>query len=285
MTNAQLTAGDTALNYEDHGRPTPGAEPLVLLHGFVGSTADWAGVLPRLAADRRVLAYDHRGHGRSAKPGRADAYTFDALEADLHAFLDALGLGPVDLLGHSMGGVVAQRYALAHPDRVRSLVLMDTAPEPSGGPLSLLMRPLEMLVRRRGMGVLGALAKLLPKSKPQPEPATDGTGADGGLTAEQRDRQAAAFLATDPEAFAAFARALRGYPPLTGRLGEIACPTTVLVGAGDRALRRGVRLLADGIPGARLVVVDGAKHSPQTEQPQAWLAAVRAHFDRLEGPR
>ncbi|GAA4981724.1 alpha/beta hydrolase [Yinghuangia aomiensis] len=281
MTNAQLTAGDTALNYEDHGRPTPGTQPLVLLHGFVGSTADWAGVLPRLAADRRVVAYDHRGHGRSAKPGRADAYTFDALEADLHAFLDALGLGPVDLLGHSMGGVVAQRYALAHPGRVRSLVLMDTAPEPAGGPLSLLMSPLGGLVRRRGMGVLGTLVKLLPR----PEPAADGSGADGGLSAEQRDRQAAAFLDTDPEAFAAFARELRSYPALTARLGEIACPTTVLVGAGDKALRRGVRQLADGIPGARLVVVDGAKHSPQTEQPRAWLAAVRAHFDRLEGRR
>ncbi|MCF2533138.1 alpha/beta fold hydrolase [Yinghuangia soli] len=280
MTNAQLTAGDTALNYEDHGSPAPGTEPLVLLHGFVGSTADWSGVLPELAADRRVLAYDHRGHGGSAKPGRAEAYSFDALEADLGAFLDTLGLGPVDLLGHSMGGVVAQRYALAHPDRVRSLVLMDTAPEPSGGPLSLLMRPLEMLVRRRGMGVVGTLAKLLPKPR-----SADAGGARGALTAEQRDRQAAAFLATDPEAFAAFARALRSYPPLTARLGGIACPTTVLVGAGDKALRRGAGQLVDGIPGARLVVVDGAKHSPQTEQPQAWLAAVRAHFERLEGPR
>ncbi|MGR7000580.1 alpha/beta fold hydrolase [Yinghuangia aomiensis] len=127
------------MNYEDHGRPTPGTEPLVLLHGFVGST-------PRIGPVRRPSSRPTgawwpattRPRGRSAKPGRADAYTFDALEADLHAFLDALGLGPVDLLGHSMGGVVAQRYALAHPDRVRSLVLMDTAPEPSGGPLSLL---------------------------------------------------------------------------------------------------------------------------------------------------
>lgn len=280
MTNAQLTAGDTALNYEDHGRPAPGTEPLVLLHGFVGSTADWAGVLPRLAAGRRVLAYDHRGHGRSGKPGRADAYTFDALEADLGAFLDALGLGRVDLLGHSMGGVLAQRYALAHPDRVRSLVLMDTAPEPARGPLSFLMRPLGSLVRRRGMGVLGTLVKLLPEPKPEPAPGGD---AEGRLSAEQRDRQAAAFLDTDPEAFAAFARELRSYPSLTARLGEIACPTTVLVGAGDKTLRRGVRQLADGIPDARLVVIDGAKHSPQTEQPQAWLAAVRAHFDRLEG--
>lgn len=272
MNEAQLTAGEVTLNYEDRGHPETGAAPLVLLHGYLGSTADWAAVLPRLAERRRVLAYDHRGHGMSGKPGRADAYTFDALTEDLHAFLTGLDLGEVDLLGHSMGGVVAQRYTLAHPERVRSLILMDTAPEPTRGPLSWVVRIVGIVVRRRGMGALGKLVKLLSKEEVGP----------GGIDREQRDRQTAAFLGMDPEAFAAFGRALGSYPSLVGRLSEISCPTTVLVGARDKTLRSGARQLVDGIADAQLVVIESAGHNPQTEQPAAWLAAVADHFERLE---
>ncbi len=68
---------------------------------------------------RRVLTLEHRGHGHSTNTGDAPTYTFDQLVLDLTAVVDALDLDRFDLLGHSMGGTAATRYALAHPERLR----------------------------------------------------------------------------------------------------------------------------------------------------------------------
>ncbi|MEU0940011.1 alpha/beta fold hydrolase [Embleya sp. NPDC005971] len=251
--------------------PEPGPAPLLLLHGFAGSLADWDGVAPLLARDRRVLAYDHRGHGDSTKFADRAAYTFDHLSADLGGFVERVLPEPIDLLGHSMGGVLALRYTLAHPDRVRSLVLMDTAAEPTSTPLlRVLSGGMNAVVGRFGLAPLLTLLK--PFSRP---PA--------GATAEdlaRRERQTRAITGMDPAAFVGCAQALGTYPSLVGRLAEISCPVTVVVGEHDRRLRGAAEQFAAGIRGAELRVVAGAKHSPQTERPQAWLAAVREHLAR-----
>ena len=82
----------------------------------------------------------------------------------------------------------------------------------------------------------------------------------------------------DVEAFSALSSALRTFPPLLPRLGTIACPTTVIVGEVDLPLRDQSDAIAAAIPGAELVVIDGAAHCPQEERRDAWLAAVRAHL-------
>src|SRR5690348_257490 len=110
------------LAYEDVGR----GDPFVLVHGFTGSGREWTELVPELAEDRRVIAVHQRGHGSSSHTGDAASYTFDALVADFAALVDHLGLERFDVLGHSMGGLVAMRYAVEHPDRVRSLLPMDT---------------------------------------------------------------------------------------------------------------------------------------------------------------
>src|SRR4029079_7614227 len=82
----------------------------------------------RLLADERpVLSFDRRGHGFGAHAADATGYTVDRLVADEIAFLEAHGGGPVDLLGHSMGGRVAVQVAIERPDLLRSLILMDTS--------------------------------------------------------------------------------------------------------------------------------------------------------------
>ncbi|MEY2469249.1 MAG: hypothetical protein QOF21_1947, partial [Actinomycetota bacterium] len=106
--------------------------PLVLVHGYTGGASDWDDVAPTLASSRRVVRYDHRGHAQSTNTSDASSYTFDALVRDLAALVDALGVSQIDLLGHSMGGVTVMRYVLERPERVRSLVLMDTGAELSG---------------------------------------------------------------------------------------------------------------------------------------------------------
>ncbi|MEU3354792.1 alpha/beta fold hydrolase [Streptomyces sp. NPDC037389] len=103
-----------------------GAPPLVLLHGLGEGAADWDGVAPAFVRDWRVYALDLRGHGLSDWPG---AYSFELMRDDVLGFLDALGLERVDVIGHSMGGIVAYLLAAAQPQRVGRLVLED-APAP-----------------------------------------------------------------------------------------------------------------------------------------------------------
>jgi 3-oxoadipate enol-lactonase len=113
-------AGGVRLAYRAWG--APGGPPLVLLHGLGEGSADWDGVAPAFARHWRVYALDLRGHGRSDWPG---AYSVELMRADVLGFLDALGLDRVDLIGHSMGGLVACLLAQESPERVRALILED----------------------------------------------------------------------------------------------------------------------------------------------------------------
>ena len=103
------------------------APPFLLCHGFSGSSHDFALSIEDLAESRTVIAIDHRGHGRSEKLGDIERYSIDRLADDLIAFIESEAAGPIDLLGHSMGGAVAIRVTLARPDLVHSLILMDTS--------------------------------------------------------------------------------------------------------------------------------------------------------------
>jgi pimeloyl-ACP methyl ester carboxylesterase len=134
-----VDVGGVRLAYQSSGPPD--APPLVLLHALGEDAADWAAVLPALARSRRAYALDLRGHGRSDWPGD---YSLELMRADVLRFLDALGLGPVDLIGHSMGGIVAYLLAEDQPQRVSRLVLEDVP----------LPRPRERTTPTRPDGVL-----------------------------------------------------------------------------------------------------------------------------------
>lgn len=99
--------------------------PVLLVHGLAGaSLTEWYQIAPKLAVDRRVIMVDHRGHGLSARGDVPFDVSDDA--DDLAGVLDTLGIGLVDVVGYSMGGVIAQALAQRHPGRVRKLVLMAT---------------------------------------------------------------------------------------------------------------------------------------------------------------
>ncbi|MEU6576861.1 alpha/beta hydrolase [Streptomyces sp. NPDC046805] len=123
-----------------------GAPPVVLLHCRGADGADWTKIAERLAAPpgpRRVYAPDLRGHGRSDWPrGEPGAYTHEAMRDDVRAFLAALGIDRTDVVGHSLGGVVAYLLAQRHPGVVRRLVLEDVpAPLPLDPPRPPAERP------------------------------------------------------------------------------------------------------------------------------------------------
>jgi len=110
-----------SLYYEEHGS----GEPLVLLHGGLGAGEMLAPLIPPLAAGRRVIAVDLQGHGRTADVDRPLAP--ESLADDIAALIAHLGLERADVMGYSLGGLVALRTAIQHPDRVRRLVAVSVA--------------------------------------------------------------------------------------------------------------------------------------------------------------
>ncbi|MFF3008339.1 alpha/beta fold hydrolase [Kitasatospora sp. NPDC057940] len=124
--NRTVDLPEVALAYRESGPPDGPA--LVLLHALGERATDWDVVLPELAPGHHVYALDLRGHGDS---GRTARYGLEEMRDDVLAFLDALGLARVDLVGHSMGGVVGYLVAQARPERIGRLVLEDIpAPHP-----------------------------------------------------------------------------------------------------------------------------------------------------------
>ena len=249
--------------------------PFVLVHGFTGSRDDFADVLEPLGVLGRTLIPDGRGHGGSGNPGTG--YSFDQLTADLEGFLDATGVVRCDLLGHSLGGMVALRFALAHPERLASLVLMDTAARVRSTASRFTVRIAGNIVRRVPPSWLYHLVRANRKRLPEPmRRAEQEMGPD-----RYWRRLRAKLEALDPVVFTQLMSAVTFQQSVTERLGEIRCPTLVLVGAQDEGFLDTSRELSDGIPDAKLVVIRDAHHSPQIEARQAWLDAICAHLERV----
>lgn len=272
----RIAVRDIEIEVEEAGE---GGRGFVLVHGFTGSRDDFREQLAPLAERGRTLALDQRGHGGSTNSGRADCYTLPELVADLEGAFDALGLERADLLGHSLGGAVVLRFALAHPERVASLVLMDTSANSFRGRSSASMRAeIAAFAREHGMVALARRTRELMAASNQVPPAAkqlvERMGADAFWQRIERKH-----AQMDPVAWDALSAEMGKAEPVVPRLGEIRCPTTVLVGAEDVAFLRPSDEMEQGIRGARRVTIPDAAHSPQLENPAAWLAAIRAHLD------
>lgn len=110
----------------ENGAPSTGL-PLVFLHGLMGFAANWGKIWPFFRTNRSVLVFDQRGHGRSFKP--ASGYSPDDYANDLKALLDRLGWGKCHIVGHSMGGRVALRFASLYPALTQTLTMEDSGAE------------------------------------------------------------------------------------------------------------------------------------------------------------
>lgn len=231
-----------------------GAGPVVvLLHGLGGSRTAWEPQLSALAPEWRAVAWDQPGYGASAP---IEPFTFPALADAVARLLDTLGVDRAPLVGLSFGGMVALHTALAHPDRVSGLALLDTSPafgldgtDPDEwrrlrlDPLDRGVTPAQMAV-----DVLSSVA---------------GPDAGAAVIAEA----ATAMARISPDGLRAAVDCLPTHD-VRDRLGEITAPTLVVVGADDHETPLAYsQALADGIPGARLAVVAGAGHLSNLERP------------------
>jgi pimeloyl-ACP methyl ester carboxylesterase len=271
-----LTINGAELAYEDLGH---GERPLVLVHGFTGFRDDFREQQPALTALGRTILYDHRGHGDSSKGGAAASYSFAQLVDDLRAVLDALGVQRCDLLGHSMGGMITLRFALDCPERVASLVLMDTAARPPDHMPRAPLAAAGAIARSDGLARLADLLRGRAADDPSRPEAERRVEREMGQAFWERRRRR--LVAMDVEAFAILALELVDQEPLTARLSDIHCPTLVMVGEQDIGFLAPADELTRGIAGAHQVVIPNAAHSPQLENPTAWIAAIREHLARV----
>jgi len=232
----------------DEGPEAPVGDPVLLIHGFASNVVTnwvdpgWVKVLTE--AGYRVIAYDNRGHGRSAKLYATDDYGAPLMAEDARRLLDHLNIEHADVMGYSMGARISAFLALAHPWRVRSLVF---------GGLGLNMV--------RGVAGTGPVARALEANSI--DEVTNPTARTFRAFAEQ--------TGSDLKALAACIRSARA--PITAQdLGRIECPVLVVVGALD-VIGGSAAALAELIPNARAVEIAGRDHM-KTVGDRAYKEAV-----------
>jgi 3-oxoadipate enol-lactonase len=276
MRTRRVDLDDVSLHVVDAGE---GGRPVMLVHGFTANSDEVAGVVEPLAElGWHAVAPDLRGHGRSDRPTDAGAYSLELMAADVVALADRLGWDRFALLGHSMGGGVAQLIALDHPERLTGLVLASTFHGPVPGISMELVQLGCWVVREAGMEGLADAQAGRRAENPESVAAFERLQeAIPGYAEQSRAR----LVSTSPEMWMAMAPRFVDQEDRLSRLAALDVPTAVIVGELDGTMGDDCRRLASSIPGASLTVIPGAGHVPQLEQPEAWWAALSEFLSRL----
>lgn len=246
--------------------PSDGPEqgpPLLIAHGLFGSARNWGAMARRLARGRRVVSVDMRNHG--ASPWR-DTHGYDDLADDLAEVIVALG-GPMDVLGHSMGGKAAMALALTRPELVRRLVVGDIAP------VTYPHSQLHLIDAMRGLD----LSRVSRRS--QADVALQGSVPDAGVRAfllQSLDVPGRRWM-LNLDVLASGMQRITGWPGIVGRFDG---PVLVLVGAQSwYVLPEHHALFAAQFPALRIARVEGAGHWLHADRPAEVAAAVQAFLD------
>ncbi len=260
------TVNGVELAFVDRGT----GPPVMLVHGFPLDHTMWDAQIEALSPACRVIAPDLRGFGRS---GVTDAVvTMQRFADDLAALLEALEVDePIVLCGLSMGGYVAFQFWQRYRLRLRGLVLCDTravadTPEMAAGRLEMADR-----VLREGPAPLveAMMPKLFAKAAVEERPEV--------VRCLRR-----VMTSNDPKGIAAAGRGMAQRPDVTATLGEIDCPTLVLVGELDAiSTAEEMRRIARAIPGARFVEIAGCGHMSTMEKPAEVSAALLEFLGQL----
>jgi pimeloyl-ACP methyl ester carboxylesterase len=277
MHTRRVALADVALEVAEAG--AGGSRRVLLAHGFTADAGEVAEVLDPLAERGwHAVAPDLRGHGRSDHPTGAGSYSFEILAADVLGLADALGWDRFALVGHSMGGAVAQLVALDQPRRVTGLVLASTFHGPVPGVTTELVELGSWVVRESGMAGLARALAARRADNPDSVAAFERMQEARPGRAEQAARR---LESTSPDMWLALAPRFVTQEDRLERLRSIDVPTAVVVGELDATMIDDCRRIADAIRGASLTVIPAAGHVPQLEQPEAWWAALSGFLDGL----
>lgn len=263
----QAACNDISVSWREVGR----GRPVVCIHGLADDHRAWRNVLAGLVLDHRVFLYDLRGHGETGLGNPAG--TLRQLSEDLVALMDAVGLDAATLVGFSLGGTIAMRTAIDHPERVSALALVatssrvnaaaagwyreraDAAATGDHGLRAMLDRDTEDVYRNR------------------PEEVAEGLIIRRQSTA-------------DPGGYANACRAMVGLheEPLDPELGQIVVPTVVVAGENDQHCPpRAGEIISSGIAGSSLRLVTDTGHPIPVERPGEVVAAIRELDVRTAG--
>jgi pimeloyl-ACP methyl ester carboxylesterase len=243
-------------------------DPILLIMGLGYPSDAWHRTRPVLAKKYRTIALDNRGVGRSDMP--SGPYPIALMASDAAAALDAAGVESAHVFGISMGGMIAQEFALCYPNRVRSLILGCTA---AGGPHAVRAEPeaVQVLMSRGSMTPEQAAQAVLPFIYYPTTPQE--------LINEDLEIRRPWF--PKPEAYTAQLQGILAWESYS-RLSRINTPTLVIHGESDRLIPPGNgRLIAERIAGAKLVILRQASHIFTTDQTDE---SHRVILDFLEGP-
>lgn len=249
-----LTRGDVRIAYQVHN-PGASGTPLLLSHGFSATVRMWDANVGVLGADRPVITWDQRGHGRSSAPHDAGKYGEEHCLGDMAALLDAVGAERAIIGGMSLGGYLTLAFHQRYPQRCAALLLVDTGPGYKSD---------------RGREAWNAYCE-------ERAAAIETKGFTRG-TAETQVAEH-----DDPIGLAYAARHVMAQKDdhVIWSLPHIAVPTLVVVGADDTGFLGATDYMESHIPGARKVVIPDAGHAANMDQPEAFNTAVRAWLDGL----
>jgi cis-3-alkyl-4-acyloxetan-2-one decarboxylase len=253
---------------------------VVLVHGLASAWAAWFCNIPELAAGYRVIAVDLPGFGRS--DGFAGAVEIGHYVDALIELLDHLGVGDVRIVGHSLGGIVAHRFAAERPERTAALVIVASGGLPQGVRESMfhglavgstLLNPVPRPMIRRA--VRGAMAIAPLRQLLIGQVVDDPSGVSRELASHMMT--AACYSRGTAAAILAALRALRGQD-----LRQITCPTLVVGGGRDRLVSEAsLKYYAVAIPGARRAMLPAVGHIPMFECPAAFNALLRSFLEEV----
>ncbi|PWI13333.1 alpha/beta hydrolase [Streptomyces sp. Act143] len=249
----QLEVDGAALTYDDEGPRDGEGVPLVFVHGWTADRHRWDHQFAHFAPKRRVIRLDLRGHGES---GGAGVRTVAELADDVLALLDHLEVGRCVLVGHSMGGMIAQTIVLAHPERVERLVLVDS---------------IGRMTYSRGRGLLMGASTLLPFKLFVA--ANIKRAFAPGYPRDEIRAYIKASAATPREVVMTLYGAMRAFDVLD-RVGEIRVPTLMIHGYHDIQLPvRQMLRMAKAYPDAEVRIID-AGHELPVEKPEELTRAL-----------
>jgi 2-succinyl-6-hydroxy-2,4-cyclohexadiene-1-carboxylate synthase len=244
------------LNYEQTGA----GEAVVFLHGFTGSTADWANQIPLVKENYTAVAVDHRGHGKSGAPDNKDAYSIEIFSNDVYQLMQKIGIGKYCLVGHSMGGFMSLQLALDHPETVSALVLVDTSSGDFERPPGYEEHRAKLDELARNEGLEAAFAYDAVNSPMRVERFKKHP--------EQYEIARQKTLNTSVNGYIYVARTFNQWQPVTNRLNEIDVPTLIFLGEEDEGFIKASRIMEESIKGAKLVTVPNVGHNPHEEAPE-----------------
>lgn len=245
------------LHYTQEGQ----GSDLFLVHGLGGNLHDWDACVPELARHHRVTRWDARGFGASDKP--AGPYSPQLFARDLAGVLRACGIARAHVAGISMGGVIAQRFALDFPEYVDSLILVSTSSE-VGSQSQAAWEKTATIIEQRGFSTSTAAAqRVYSPGFAQAHP--DLVQATAARTAQN-----------DPRAYAAAARAIGNYN-WTADLSRMPAPTLILQGRDDVLTPPGGAIkMSRALPHARLLMIPDCGHVVTEEKPELFVGTVLA---------